>query len=100
MLGFANISVLTILTHLDTTYGNLTTDDLDLNMANMHQDWSPSTPLEALFEQIRKCRAFVEDTDPISESTAVRAIIQNLEKQEHLPTRFVIGENAPMPTKH
>jgi hypothetical protein len=80
MLGFANISVLTILTHLDTTYGKLTTDDLDLNMANMHQDWNPSTPLETLFEQIRKCRAFAADTDPISESTAVRAIIQNLEK--------------------
>lgn len=80
MLGFATVSVLKILTHLHTTYGALTTDDLDTNMSNLHKDWNPTQPLEDLFEQIRKCREFAKATDPISESTAVRAIISNLEK--------------------
>lgn len=80
MLGFANISVLTILNHLHNTYGKLTTDDLDANMSTLHKDWSPTQPLEDLFEQVRKCREFALGTDPISEKTAVRAIIANLEK--------------------
>ena len=80
MLGFANVKVLTILQHLDDTYGTLTTDDLDNNMALLHKEWSPAQPLEDLFEQIRLCRVFAHDTDPISEKTAVRAAIQNLEK--------------------
>lgn len=80
MFGFATISVLTILTHLHTTYGQLTTDDLDLNMATLHKEWNPTQPIEDLFEQIQKCRAFADETDPNSEKTAVRAAIANLEK--------------------
>jgi hypothetical protein len=80
MLGFSNISVLTILNHLHQTYGKLTTDDLDLNTENLHREWSPDHPLEDLFEQVRQCQAFAAETDPISDPTAVRAIIHNLEK--------------------
>jgi hypothetical protein len=79
-LGFANVTTLQIIEHLVTTYGTLTTDDLDKNIALLHKEWSPTTPIEDLFEQIRVCREFAADTDPISESTAVRAALMNIEK--------------------
>jgi hypothetical protein len=79
-LGFANVTTVTILTHLKDTYGTITTDDLDRNMALLHRDWSPSEPIENLFEQIRQCREFAADTDPISEAMALRAGLMTLEK--------------------
>jgi hypothetical protein len=80
LLGFAPITTLEILTHLDTTYGTLTTDDLDRNITQLHKDWNPTEPLETLFQQIRKCIIFAATTDPISEPTAVRAGLSNLQK--------------------
>lgn len=80
LLGVAPITTLRLLTHLDTTYGTLTADDLDRNMTLLHRDWSPSDPLETLFQQIRKCMLFAAATDPISEATAVRSALNNLQK--------------------
>jgi hypothetical protein len=79
-LGFATVTTLMLIEHLIDTYGTITTDDLDKNMALLHKDWSPSTPIEDLFEQIRVCREFAFTIDAISESTAVRAGLSNLEK--------------------
>jgi hypothetical protein len=79
-LGFANVTTFAILTHLTTTYGTITTDDLDRNMALLHRDWSPSEPIENLFEQICQCREFAADEDPISEAMALRAGLMTLEK--------------------
>jgi hypothetical protein len=79
-LGFANVTTLAIITHLIATYGTITTDDLDKNMALLHRDWSPSEPIKNLFEQIRQCREFAVNKDPISEATALRAGLMTLEK--------------------
>jgi hypothetical protein len=79
-LGFANVSTLQIIEHLVTTYGTITTDDLDKNIELLHKDWAPTNPIEDLFEQIRTCIEFAADTDPISEATAVRAATMNVEK--------------------
>jgi hypothetical protein len=78
-IGFANVSSLDILTHLFNDYGRITTHDLDQNMKTLHKEWAPSNPIEDLFEQIRKCREFAINDDPISEAMAVRAGIANLE---------------------
>jgi hypothetical protein len=72
-IGFANVSALAILTHLFNDYGRITTHDLDENMKRLHKEWSPANPIEDLFEQIRSCREFAVNTDPISEAMAVRA---------------------------
>jgi hypothetical protein len=53
--------------------------NLDINMKNLHKEWSPANPIEDLFEQIRACREFAINNDPISEAMAVRAGISNLE---------------------
>jgi hypothetical protein len=79
-LGFANITTFAILTHLNATYGTITTDDLDRNMALLHRDWSPSEPIENLFEQIRQCREFAAVEDPVSEAMALGAGLLTLEK--------------------
>jgi hypothetical protein len=78
-VGFANVTTLQILTHLNTDYGAITTDDLDANMKLLHKEWSPAHPIEDLFEQIWSCREFAINNDPISEQTAVRAALANLE---------------------
>jgi hypothetical protein len=79
-LGFAGVTTLMLIEHLVDTYGTITTDDLDKNMALLHKDWSPTKPIEDLFEQIRVCREFALTNDAISEATAVRAGLSNLEK--------------------
>jgi hypothetical protein len=79
LLGYASVTVLALLQHLDTNYGTITADDLDLNLKNLYQEWTTNQPLEDLFNQIIKCRAFASTIDPITEQTAVRAALQNLE---------------------
>ena len=66
VLGYANTTTLDILTHLDTTYGTITSDNLDLNLKNLHQEWSTKQPMEDLWKQIRMCRLFADGIDPMN----------------------------------
>jgi hypothetical protein len=66
-LGFANVTTLAILTHLKTDYGTISTDDLDRNLVKLHKEWSLANPIEDLFKQVRQCREFAVDDDPITE---------------------------------
>jgi hypothetical protein len=78
-IGFANVSTLDILTHLHNDYGKITTHDLDLNIKKLHLKWSPTNPIEDLFDQIQSCREFAINADPIYEKLAVRAGVSNLD---------------------
>jgi hypothetical protein len=79
LLGFANVTTLQILAHLQLTYGTLTVDELASNIAKMNKPWSPNDAIEVLFEQIRESRLFAAATDPISEATALRSALDNVE---------------------
>jgi hypothetical protein len=79
LLGFATVTTLQILQHLDTTYGIVTEDDLDRNLTEMSKTWDIHSPIEALYYQIRTCILFAQATEPLSEATAVRAGLQLLE---------------------
>jgi hypothetical protein len=79
-LGYRNVTVLQILQHLDTVYGTITADDLDENLTNLHREWNSEQPLEDLWKQIRKCMVLAQPINPISDSTAVRAVLANLER--------------------
>lgn len=79
VLGFANTTTLALLTHLTSTYGTITADDLNKNLDDLNRAWTSSQPLEDLWKQIRICRLFAQTQDPISEPMAVRCAIQNLE---------------------
>ena len=73
LLGFGRVTTLTILTHLRTTYGEITAEDLEANQLRMATDWNPPTPIEDLFEQLRSGEAFaVDGGDPPSEPRLVR----------------------------
>lgn len=78
-LGYATISALDILTHLDKAYGTVSAADLNNNIALLHKPWSGSQPMEELFTQTRHCIEFAKLTDPISDASAVRAVLSNLE---------------------
>jgi hypothetical protein len=79
VLGFANVTPLQILQHLQQTYGTLTVDELSSNIAKMNKPWSPNDAIEVLFEQIRESRLFAAATDPISDATALRSALENVE---------------------
>jgi hypothetical protein len=79
-LGYANVTTLTILEHLTTNYGTLSTDDLNNNINKLNEDWSPSDPIETIFTRIRECRTFAQYDDPITEASAVRIAIQMVER--------------------
>ena len=77
--GYANVSTLAILTHLDTTYGTVTADDLNDNMNRLNAEWNPMQPLEDLWHQILEARRYAQAHDPISEAAAIRAALINME---------------------
>ena len=78
--GYANVTALELLTHLDATYGIITADDLDKNTKDLNRQWNPDSPIEDVWKQTRICRELAAQAlDPISEPTAVRAILTNLE---------------------
>ncbi|CAB9531476.1 hypothetical protein SEMRO_3585_G349380.1 [Seminavis robusta] len=78
MYGYAQVTVLTLLTHLDRTYGTVGPDDLRANMKRMTAEWSPIQPIEDLYNQVKDAQKFAADHDPITDKHAVRAAIDNL----------------------
>ena len=78
-LGYAKVTALAILQHLDSTYGTITADDLERNLEAMNRQWDIHEPIENLFHQLKDAREFAESVDPISESMAVRAGLKILE---------------------
>jgi hypothetical protein len=57
-LGFGQRTCLDVITHLRTTYGEITPNELDKNAERMATAWHPPTPIEDLFEQLRAGQAF------------------------------------------
>jgi hypothetical protein len=49
-IGFANDSTLDILTHFQSDYVKITSDDLDLNMKKLHKEGYPANPIEGLYQ--------------------------------------------------
>jgi hypothetical protein len=79
-MGFSNVSCLGILTHLHTTYGIVTPEDLKINLKNLSRQWGPEQSLSDLWDQIKKCQDFAAGTaEPISDATVLQTTIDNLE---------------------
>jgi hypothetical protein len=60
LVGFANISARAMIDHLFTTYGNITTVDLENTFEHMRRAWDPQQPVEFLFKQIQDCANYSE----------------------------------------
>ncbi|CAB9517330.1 hypothetical protein SEMRO_849_G210550.1 [Seminavis robusta] len=79
MYGYAQVTVIAMLNHLDRTYGTVGPQDLSDNMKRMTAEWSPTQPIEDLYNQVKDAQKFAADHDPITDKHAVRAAIDNLE---------------------
>jgi hypothetical protein len=72
-LGFAQVTTLSLLTHLHTTYGAITSADRDTYHARLHTPWSPPTPIESLFKQLEEGKRMAAlAQEPLADSQLVR----------------------------
>jgi hypothetical protein len=73
MFGYANVTTLSLLTHLKTTYGEMTAADREANLARMNAPWSPPSPIENLFDQLEEGQRYaVLAAEPIADSQLTR----------------------------
>jgi hypothetical protein len=79
-MGFANVTTLEIMTHLQSNYGTLSINELTENLTQMYSSWSPNDSIEKLLTQIRTCREFAKDSEEITDTAALRAALDNVEK--------------------
>lgn len=77
---YQNVSISALLTHLSTTYGKVTGEDLDKNEREMEKEWSPDTPIETLWKQIEDARKFAEPDEEIPVSKTIRVALALLRK--------------------
>ena len=76
---YSNRSPLELLDHLTTTYGSVTSDDLTANYARMTAQWTPPTPIEALWEQLKEGQEFAtEGAEAIANSQLMRLAYDNI----------------------
>lgn len=79
--GFATVTVEQMVTHLITTYGDIGQSDLDKNLKSLEDPWDPETPIEKVFSDAIKRRAFaVAGGEAIPDGVALRALIKAFEK--------------------
>jgi hypothetical protein len=76
----ATISVLMILTHLDTCYGHITDDQLLTNKENMNCMWSTADSIDSFWHHIHQCCTLATAAkDPISNRTTMVSVLTNFE---------------------
>jgi hypothetical protein len=70
---FAQLHPITILNHLWTTYGKITSQDLTANWTRMNETWNPPTPIENLYSQLTKGQAYaLKGNEHLSDSQIQR----------------------------
>ena len=80
LFGYANITVLTILQHLKTTYGAITPDDLAKNDKELQREWDPQTEIEDLWTHQEDCQQYAAaGTNPITQLTVIIKTLQLIE---------------------
>ena len=68
--GFAEVTVLTILAHLETRYCKVTVEELEENRASIRTIWSPEESMEALWIRLTEIkRVAIAGNEPLTEST-------------------------------
>ena len=76
---YATVTPLELLTHLWTTYGEVTIVDLGANETRMKVQWNPPSPIESLFLQLEDGQAFAsEGNETIDDSILVRLGYDNI----------------------
>lgn len=79
--GYANVSTHALLTHLHTTYGAITDDDLANNRTHMESSWNPDDPIEQLWERVADClQLAIDGNDPITPAFTIHAVLTIMKK--------------------
>lgn len=79
--GFADVTPYMLLTHLHTTYGSLTPEDLELNRLTLSDQWNPDAPIEELWCRIKEARRIATAAhDDITENATINLTLTMFEK--------------------
>ena len=72
IFGFGEVSVTDMITHLKNTYGTVTRTDLEKNRASISTLWTPSEPIELLWERLREVQRIATiGNEPLSDAAIV-----------------------------
>ena len=94
--GYSDTTPLEMLTHLMTTYGSVTPQDIEANRDKLSEPWNPDEPIESLWERITTVRYYAEQAqEPITEATALRLTIAMFEKTGVLQDAIDIWRRKP-----
>jgi hypothetical protein len=86
IFGYANVTTLSLLTHLQTTYGEMTAADREANLTRMNAPWSPPSPIENLFDQLEEGQRYaVLAAEPIADSQLTRLGLNLITKCGMMP---------------
>jgi hypothetical protein len=80
-LGYAHVTAQELLRHLHTNYGTIEADDLEANADALETPWDPTTPIEHVFTNAKRCRDIAAaGNDPMSEQHVIRGLSRVFEK--------------------
>ena len=67
-IGYGNVTILQLFTHLYSTYAKISPGDLEANEKRMKAAYDPNLPIEFLFKQIEDAVAYADHGQaPISQ---------------------------------
>jgi hypothetical protein len=85
--GFADITPLAMLQHLQNTYGTLTPEALENNRASHSDPWNPDNPIEMLWKKFVKIQCIAAAGGaPITDMAAITLTLAMFEKSGLLST--------------
>jgi hypothetical protein len=80
-MGFADVTVLSMLAHLKTEYGTITNADRELNRAELSAKWNPDDPIEDLWKRIQETQRYsIAAGEAITDATAIRLTLPVFEE--------------------
>jgi hypothetical protein len=94
MFGYANVTTLSLLTHLKTTYGAMTAVACEANLARMSAPWSPPALVENHFDQFDEGQRYaLLAAEPIADTQLMRL---GLKFKPHLVIMLKLEHNHQM----
>jgi hypothetical protein len=96
--GYADVTIPAIITHLTTTYGQLTAADLEANRSKLTEQWNADDPLEDLWKRIRIIRGVAQAGGSIiTDGATIELTLEALQKAgvyEHAVTTWYNKDEA------
>ena len=97
--GYANILIISIITHLTTTYVTLTVSDIKRNQEKLTKSWNPGNTIENLWRDIKIVQPIsTQVSEKISDGTTIILSILALEKLAYTLTPSKLGVKKTRPS--